>query len=70
MKAYTVKEDLAQWETLLAWLEPERVLAEQPAPLQEQPAPQAIASTPEAVIEPSTDETAAHEAQFVVADWG
>ena len=32
MKAYTVKEDLAQWETLLAWLEPERVLAEQPAP--------------------------------------
>ena len=40
MKAYTVKEDLAQWETLLAWLEPERVLAEQPAPLQEQPAPQ------------------------------
>jgi chromosome partitioning protein len=70
MKAYTVKEDLAQWETLLAWLEPERALAEQPAPLQEQPAPQAVASTPEVVIEPSTDETAAHEAQFVVADWG
>ncbi len=39
MKPYLVKEDLAQWETLLAWLEPERVLAEQPAPLQEQPAP-------------------------------
>ena len=31
MKPYLVKEDLAQWETLLAWLEPERVLAEQPA---------------------------------------
>ena len=40
MKPYTVKEDLAQWESLLAWIEPERVLAEQPAPLQEQPAPQ------------------------------
>ena len=39
MKPYTVKEDLAQWQSLLAWLEPERVLAEQPAPLQEQPAP-------------------------------
>jgi hypothetical protein len=24
----------------------------------------------QAVIEPSTDETAAHEAQFVVAEWG
>src|SRR5882672_1637427 len=45
MKAYTVKEDLAQWETLLAWLEPERVLMDQPAPLSEQPAP----SVPEAI---------------------
>ena len=49
MKPYIVKEDLAQWETLLAWLEPERVLAEQPAPLQEQPAP-LVAPAPEAVI--------------------
>src|SRR6187397_1712112 len=44
MKAYTVKEDLAQWQGLLAWLEPERVLAEQPPPLHEQPAPQVIPS--------------------------
>jgi hypothetical protein len=65
-----VREDVAQWETLLAWLEPERVLTEQPAPLQEQPAPQVVASTPESRIEPETDETAAHEAQFKVADWG
>ncbi|HET9862717.1 MAG TPA: ParA family protein [Steroidobacteraceae bacterium] len=42
MKAYTVREDVSQWETLLAWLEPERVLAEQPVPLQEQPAPEVI----------------------------
>src|SRR6188768_4403327 len=35
MKPYTVKEDLAQWESLLAWIEPERLLAGQPAPLQQ-----------------------------------
>src|SRR5262245_35246637 len=52
MKPYSVKEDLAQWQSLLNWLEPERVLAEQPAPLQEQPAPQVVATAPEAVIEP------------------
>ena len=46
MKPYMVKEDMAQWETLLAWLEPERVLAEQPAPMQEQPAPQEAARRP------------------------
>ena len=63
MKAYTVKEDLAQWETLLAWLEPERVLAEQPAPLAEQPAPIAVRA-PEAMIE--SDDTAAHDALFVL----
>jgi chromosome partitioning protein len=68
MKTYTVKEDLAQWETLLAWLEPERVLAEQPAPLQEQPAPQVVApAPPEAVIEQSKDETGAHDARFVIS---
>ena len=67
MKAYTVKEDLGQWETLLAWLEPERVLADQPAPLQEQPAPQVVApAPPEAAIEQSTDETGAHDARFVL----
>jgi len=59
MKPYTVKEDLAQWQSLLAWLEPERVLTEQPAPLQEQPAPQVVATAPEAIIEPGED-TAAH----------
>src|SRR3954471_16795398 len=57
MKAYTVREDLSQWETLLAWLEPDRVLAEQPAPMQEQPAPVVAPAQPEAVIEPSNDET-------------
>jgi chromosome partitioning protein len=67
MKSYLAKEDVAQWETLLAWLEPERVLTEQPAPLQEQPAPQTAARTPEDLIEPASDETAAHEAQFVIA---
>jgi chromosome partitioning protein len=68
MKAYTVKEDLAQWETLLAWLEPERVLAEQPAPLQEQPPPQVTAVVqPEAEIELSPDETGAHDARFVIS---
>jgi chromosome partitioning protein len=63
MKPYTVKEDLAQWETLLAWLEPERVLTEQPAPLAEQPAPVAVPA-PEAIIE-QTDDTAAHDARFI-----
>jgi len=62
MKPYLVKEDLAQWETLLAWLEPERVLAEQPAPLQEQPAPQTLPA-PEAVIE-NWDDDPAHDAVF------
>jgi hypothetical protein len=65
MKPYTVKEDLAQWQSLLAWLEPERVLAEQPAPLQEQPAP-LVAAAPEAVIEAGED-TAAHDARFIVS---
>jgi hypothetical protein len=64
MKPYTVKEDLAQWQSLLAWLEPERVLTEQPAPLQEQPEP-AIAAAPEAVID-SGDNTAAHDARFIL----
>jgi chromosome partitioning protein len=64
MKPHLVKEDLAQWETLLAWLEPERVLAEQPAPLQEQPAPEAVPVKTEAVIEPA-DVTAAHDARFI-----
>jgi chromosome partitioning protein len=64
MKSYTVKEDLAQWETVLAWLEPERVLADQPAPMQEQPTPLASQMVPEA-IEP-TDGTAAHDARFIL----
>jgi hypothetical protein len=64
MKPYTVKEDLVQWEGLLSWLEPERVLAEQPAPLAEQPAPVAV-PTPEAIIEP-TEDTAAHDARFII----
>jgi hypothetical protein len=68
MKPYLVKEDMAQWESLLAWLEPERMLAEQPAPMQEQPAPQTSAVTAEAVIE-DTDGTAAHEAKFIVQAW-
>ena len=66
MKPYTVKEDLAQWESLLAWIEPERVLAEQPAPLQEQPAPQVVPNAAEELLEPGTDETGAHDARFVV----
>ena len=66
MKPYTVKEDLAQWESLLAWIEPERVLAEQPAPLQEQPAPQVVPKAAEELLEPGTDETGAHDARFVV----
>jgi chromosome partitioning protein len=64
MKPYTVKEDLAQWQSLLAWLEPERVLTEQPAPLAEQPAPIAVPA-PEAIIE-QTDDTAAHDARFIL----
>jgi hypothetical protein len=64
MKSYVVKEDLAQWESLLNWLEPERVLADQPAPLQEQPAPQ-VSPVGEAVAE-STEDTAAHDARFLV----
>jgi chromosome partitioning protein len=64
MKPYTVKEDLAQWATLLAWLEPEKVLAEQPAPLAEQPAPVAVPA-PEVIIE-QTDDTAAHDARFIL----
>jgi len=66
MKSYLVREDVAQWDTLLAWLEPERVLTEQPAPLQEQPAPQAAPNTPEKVIE-SADDTAARDAIFIVS---
>jgi hypothetical protein len=64
MKPYVVKEDRAQWESLLAWLEPERVLLEQPAPLAEQPAPEVVPA-PEAVIEGS-DETGAHDARFIL----
>jgi chromosome partitioning protein len=64
MKPYTVKEDLAQWETLLAWLEPEKVLAEQPAPLAEQPAPVAVPA-PESIVG-NADDTAAHDARFVL----
>jgi len=68
MKAYLVKEDMTQWETLLAWLEPERVLAEQPAPLQEQPAPEVVEIATEAVIE-DTEGTAAHDATFITQSW-
>jgi len=63
MKPYTVKEDLAQWQSLLAWLEPEKVLTEQPAPLQEQPAPE-ITRAPEQIS--PLDGTAAHDARFIV----
>jgi len=65
MKAYLVKEDMTQWETLLAWLEPERVLAEQPAPLQEQPQPEVVAVATETAIE-DTEGTAAHDARFIL----
>jgi chromosome partitioning protein len=58
MKSYLVKEDIGQWETLLAWLEPERVLMDQPPPLSEQPAPETVPA-PEAVID-ARDDTAAH----------
>jgi chromosome partitioning protein len=64
MKPYLVKEDLAQWETLLAWLEPERTLAEQPAPLQEQPTPQVAQIVPDAIE--AGDGTAAHDARFIL----
>jgi chromosome partitioning protein len=67
MKPYLVREDLGQWETVLAWLEPERALAEQPAPLAEQPVPTAAAIAPQD-IEP-TDGTAAHEARFIAESW-
>jgi chromosome partitioning protein len=63
MKPYTVKEDLAQWQTLLAWLEPERVLAEQPAPMQEQPVPQAAVAASETAIE-TGEKSTAHDAIF------
>ncbi len=68
MKPYSVKEDLAQWESLLSWLEPERVLAEQPAPMQEQPSPQLAEQLPQVVtdaIEPA-EGTGAHDARFMV----
>ena len=65
MKSYIVKEDIAQWETLLAWLEPERVLAEQPAPMQEQPKPLVAPLNAADVIEPG-DNTAAHDARFLI----
>jgi len=68
MKSYLVKEDMTQWETLLAWLEPERVLADQPAPLQEQPAPEVVEIATEAVIE-DTEGTAAHDATFITQSW-
>jgi chromosome partitioning protein len=65
MKPYLVREDVGQWETLLAWLEPERVLMDQPPPLAEQPAPQATQIVPQA-IEP-TDGTEAQDARFIVS---
>ena len=68
MKPYLVKEDMGQWETLLAWLEPERALAEQPAPMQEQPAPEGVAVATEAAIE-DTEGTAAHDALFITQAW-
>jgi chromosome partitioning protein len=66
MKPSVVKEDLAQWESLFAWLEPERVLAEQPAPMQEQPEPQPSSVTPEVVIE-DADGTSAHDTRFLLS---
>jgi hypothetical protein len=66
MKRHTVKEDLAQWQSLLAWLEPERVLTEQPAPLAEQPQPAVPVIVPE-VVE-STDGTTAQDARFIIND--
>ena len=66
MKPYLVREDLGQWDTLLAWLEPERVLAEQPAPLAEQPAPVTPAVIPENIE--SNDDTGAHDARFILGN--
>ncbi len=65
MKSYLVKEDIGQWETLLAWLEPERVLMDQPPPLAEQPAPAAV-PTAEIVAETTAD-PGAHDAKFIVS---
>jgi chromosome partitioning protein len=65
MKPYLVKEDMNQWETLLAWLEPARVLAEQPAPMQEQPKPEIVAVATETAID-ETEGTAAHDARFIL----
>jgi chromosome partitioning protein len=73
MKPYLVKEDRAQWESLLAWLEPESVLTEQPAPLAEQPQPVTVATQIEpASGEPSAIEsgdTSVHDAKFIVSNW-
>ena len=41
---------MAQWQSLLAWSNRERVLAEQPAPMNE-PAPEVVAVATEAAIE-------------------
>jgi chromosome partitioning protein len=68
MKSYLVKEDIGQWETLLAWIEPERVLMDQPPPLAEQPAPIAVPA-PEVVID-AADATAAHDARFILPPAG
>jgi chromosome partitioning protein len=68
MKPHLVKEDRAQWESLLAWLEPENALAEQPAPLTDQPQAVSVAAQREpTAIEPG--DTAAHEARFIVENW-
>jgi chromosome partitioning protein len=73
MKPHLVKEDRAQWESLLAWLEPESLLAEQPAPLAEQPQPVTVAAQIEpAPTEPlaiESGDTAAHDARFIVSNW-
>jgi chromosome partitioning protein len=72
MKRHTVKEDLAQWEGLIAWLEPERVLAEQPAPLAEQPqpaVPPAVSPTVSMIVPEvaqPTDGTTAQDARFII----
>jgi hypothetical protein len=46
----------------------EKVLAEQPAPMQEQPAPEVVAVATETAIE-DTDGTAAHDAVFITQSW-
>jgi hypothetical protein len=66
MKPYLVREDLGHWEQLLNWIEPERVLADQPAPLAEQPQPQVAQIVPEA-IDTTASETGVHDARFIVA---